>query len=195
MASIRKFFDNARKKSGYNRLEYREKLFLLLGTVFVTCFLLFQGVVAPYIDAKDRLERSLDRKGKDVLEMAILKKEYEDLMQRQGEIASRIEKRSPQFSLFSFLEQQTNVVQMKNRVTSMKPLTTELEDGFEESAVEMKIEAVTLKQLVDFMVKVESVDKVILIKRLALQKNKKENDLLDAVMNVVTFNITTGKQS
>lgn len=190
MASLRTLLHNARRKSGYDRLESRERLFLLLGVVFVVCFLIFQMVVTPYLEARQILERSLQRRQNELLEMSILQKEYQDLMQRQGVITRRIEQRSPQFSLFSFLEQQTTVVDVRNRVTSMKPATTELEDGLEESAVEIKLDGITLKQLVDFLVRVESEENVIVVKRLAVQKNQKESDLLDVVMNVVTFNKT-----
>jgi type II secretory pathway component PulM len=190
MASLRTLLHNARRKSGYDRLESRERLFLLLGVVFVVCFLIFQMVITPYLEARQILERSLQRRQNELLEMSILQKEYQDLMQRQGVITRRIEQRSPQFSLFSFLEQQTTAVKVRNRVTSMKPATTELEDGLEESSVEIKLDGITLKQLVDFLVRVESEENVILVKRLAVQKNQKESDLLDVVMNVVTFNKT-----
>jgi len=195
MAPIKTFLRSLRAKSGYDGLESRERRFLLVGVVFVICFLTFQGIVVPYLESKEKLERSLQHRENDVLEMALLQQEYRELMQRQGEIAVKIEQRSPQFSLFSFLEQQTNAVKVRSRVTSMKPTATELEDGFEESAVEMKIEAVTLKQLVDFLQKVESVEQVILVKRLAVQQNKKENGLLDVVINIVTFNRTNNKTS
>jgi type II secretory pathway component PulM len=190
MASLRTLLHNARRKSGYDRLESRERLFLLLGVVFVVCFVIFQMVITPYLEARQILERSLQRRQNELLEMSILQKEYQDLMQRQGVITRRIEQRSPQFSLFSFLEQQTTAVKVRNRVTSMKPATTELEDGLEESSVEIKLDGITLKQLVDFLVRVESEENVILVKRLAVQKNQKESDLLDVVMNVVTFNKT-----
>ncbi len=190
MASLRTLLISARRKSGYDRLESRERLFLLLGVVFVVCFLIFQMVITPYLEARQTLERSLQRRQNELLEMSILQKEYQDLMQRQGVITRRIEQRSPQFSLFSFLEQQTTAVKVRNRVTSMKPVTTELEDGLEESAVEIKLDGITLKQLVDFLVHVESEENVIVVKRLAVQKNQKESDLLDVVMNVVTFNKT-----
>ncbi len=177
----------AREKSGLDRLDPREKLILLLGIAFVFCFLLLQAAILPYFDAKEQLERSLQRKQNDVLEMALLQKQYRELKQRQGQIAEKIEQRNPQFSLFGFLEQQSDAARVKNRVAYMKPSTAELDDGFRESTVEMKLEEVTLAQLVNFLVKVESVDNVVVVKRIAIQKNKKEEDLLDVVFNIVTF--------
>ena len=187
MATIRKVLDSVSKKSGYERLEPRERFFLLGGIVFICGFLIFQGVISPFLDARQKLERSLLQKKNDMLEMEILKGDYQELRLRQGEITRMIDQRSPNFSLFSFLEQQANAVRVKNRVTYMKPSTAELEDGFQESAVEMKMEQITLKQLVDFLTRVESLEQVVVVKRLAVQKNKKEADLLDVVATIVTF--------
>ena len=187
MPTIRKFFKSTVQKSGYDRLERRERIFLWCGVIFVACFLVFQGGISPYLEAKQKLEQSLLRKKNDMLEMEILQSQYLDLRERQGEISRMIDQRKPDFSLFTFLEQQANTVRVKNRVTYMKPSTAELDDGFQESAVEMKMEQITLKQLVDFLTRVESLEQVVVVKRLAVQKNKKEADLLDVVANIVTF--------
>ena len=194
MTAIRKFLKSAAEKTGYDRLEKRERIFLWGGILFVCGFICFQGIVSPHLEARQKLEKSLIRAKNDVLEMAILQGQYRDLTERQGEISRMIDQRKAGFSLFSFLEQQANAVKVKNRVTYMKPSTTELEDGFQESAVEMKLEQITLKQLVEFLTRVESLEQVVVVKRLAVQKNKKENDLLDVVANIVTFekNVNTG---
>lgn len=187
MQNINSYLDTIARKTGYGRLERRERMFVWGGVVFVLGFLLFQGVVSPYLEASQRLERALQRQQNDLLEMQILQTEYRELKRRQGEITRLIQQRERGFSLFSFLEQQADGVKLKNRVAYMKPSTSELDDNLQESAVEMKMEQITLGQLVDFLASVESADRVVLIKRLAVQKNKKESDLLDMVVNIVTF--------
>ncbi len=187
MAPVKNILNRVGKITGYDRLEFRERIFLTAGIVFVLCFLVFQGIIAPYLSAKEQLERSLQSKKNDVLEMTILQKEYLELLQRQGEIARMIELRNPNFSLFSFLDRQADAVKVKSRIKSMKPSTAQFEDGFNESSVEIKMEAVTLNQVVEYLLKIESLENVVVVKRLAVQKNKKEVDLLDVVMNVVTF--------
>lgn len=187
MNIINNAFDKIAKKTGYGRLARRERGVLWGGIFFICCFLLFQGVVAPYLDAKKKLEHSLQRTQNDLLEMQILQSQYGEIKQRQGEITRLIGRRDAGFSLFSFLEQQADTVRVKNRVTYMKPSTIDFEEGLQESAVEMKIERITLRQLIDFLDKVESLEKVVLVKRLAVQKNKKDSNLLDVVATVVTF--------
>jgi len=175
------------KKTGFDRLGKREKIVVVTGSVFVIGFLVFITIIGPWLEAKEKLERSLLRKEKEAIEMAILQKEYQELKSVQGGVLKQIESRKPGFSLFSYLEKQASTVEVKNRVTYMKPSTTELDDGFQESAVEMKMEQVTLAQLVDFLIKVESIEDVVIIKRIAIQKNKRETGLLDVVISIFTI--------
>ncbi len=185
--AIKKILSGLRIKSGFDRLGKREKIFISAGTVFVVCFIVFQGIISPYLEARQTLERSLMRKEQEVLDMAILQKEYLELKSRQSGVVEKLKLRNPQFSLFSYLEKQASAVKVKDRVTYMKPSNTELDDGYLESVVEMKMEEVTLTQLVDFLVQVESEEDVVVIKRIAIQKNKRTDDLLDVVISIFTI--------
>ncbi len=176
-----------RAKSGFDRLGGRERLFVSAGVAFVVCFVVFLGIISPYLEARQALERSLARKEREVLDMAILQQEYLELKSRQSGVVEQLKLRNPQFSLFSYLEKQSTAVKVKDRVTYMKPSNTELDDGYLESVVEMKMEEVTLTQLVDFLTQVESAQDVVLIKRLAIQKNKRAGDLLDVVISIFTI--------
>ena len=146
MNIINNAFDKIAKKTGYGRLAQRERRVLWGGIIFICGFLLFQGVISPYLDARQKLERTLQRTQNDLLEMQILQTQYGEIKRRQGEITRLIGRRDAGFSLFSFLEQQADKVRVKNLVTYMKPSRIDLDEGLQESAVEMKIERVTLRQ-------------------------------------------------
>ena len=176
-----------RAKTGFDRLGKRERLIVSAGVVFVACFLVFQGIISPYLEARQTLERSLARKEREVLDMAILQQEYRELKSRQSGVVEQLKSRSPQFSLFSYLEKQASEVKVKDRVTYMKPSSSELDEGYLESVVEMKMEEVTLGQLVDFLTQVESVENVVVIKRISIQKNNRTEDLLDVVISIFTI--------
>jgi general secretion pathway protein M len=187
IGSIRTQLSRLRQKSGFNRMEKREKWFLLVGIVFVAGFIIIQGVIVPYLGARSSLESSLARKKQEALDMALLQQDYRELKVRQGGITRQIEQRPATFSLFSYLETKASEAGIRDRVTSMKPSTKEFDDGFQESAVEMKIEMVTLARLVDFMTRVESVENVVVTKRIAIQHSSQQPDLLDVVVTIVTW--------
>ena len=59
MNIINNAFDKIAKKTGYGRLAQRERRVLWGGIIFICGFLLFQGVISPYLDARAKLERTL----------------------------------------------------------------------------------------------------------------------------------------
>ena len=179
----------ARKKIGIDRLEKREKWILLFGIFFVTGFIVLQGVLLPYMEARKTMTRSLSRNETELADIELLRQEYLGLKSRQGDIEERLVERTPGFSLFSFLEEQAAATKVKDRVTYMKPTANEIDEGFNESIVEMKMERVTLDQLVSFLAKIESEEKIVSVQRISIQENGQEEGLLDTVLSIKTFEL------
>jgi hypothetical protein len=53
--------------------------------------------------------------------------------------------------------------------------------------VEMKLESITVDQLVRYLYKIEDPDDLIFIKRISITDNKKEEGYLDSIIQVITF--------
>lgn len=187
--NLKQKISSARKRIGIDRLEKREKYILLFGVFFVLGFIVLQAMVLPYIDARQTMTRSLSRNERELVDIQLLRQEYLELKSRQGDIEKRLTERTPGFSLFSFLEEQAAATKVKNSVTYMKPSANEIDEGFNESIVEMKMERVTLDQLVAFLVKIESEEKIVSIQRISIQENGQEEGLLDTVLNIKTFEL------
>lgn len=179
----------AGKKVGIDRLERREKIILLFGAFFVAGFIILQTVITPLVEARKTMTRSLTRNQSELVDIQLLRQEYLELKSRQGDIEKRLANRTPGFSLFSFLEEQAASTNVKDRVTYMKPSANEIDEGFNESIVEMKIERITLEQLVSFIKKVESEEKIVSIQRISIQENNQEEGLLDSVISIKTFEL------
>ena len=187
--NLKQKISGARKKIGIDRLEKREKLILLFGIFFVTGFIVLQGVLLPYVEARKTMTRSLSRNETELADIQLLRQEYLELKSRQGDIEERLVERAPGFSLFSFLEEQAAATKVKDRVTYMKPTANEIDEGFNESIVEMKMERVTLDQLVSFLAKIESEEKIVSVQRISIQENGQEEGLLDTVLSIKTFEL------
>lgn len=187
--NLKQKISSARKRIGIDRLEKREKYILLFGVFFVLGFIVLQAMVLPYIDARQTMTRSLSRNERELVDIQLLRQEYLELKSRQGDIEKRLTERTPGFSLFSFLEEQAAATKVKNSVTYMKPSANEIDEGFNESIVEMKMERVTLDQLVAFLVKIESEEKIVSIQRISIQENGQEEGLLDTVLSIKTFEL------
>ncbi|MBU0663643.1 MAG: type II secretion system protein M [Proteobacteria bacterium] len=174
-------------KTGLNKLENREKRVVLAGVLFLVCFALFHFAVSPLIQARQQTQKSLIQKNKDIKKIHQLQEEYRKFQAQAVDIQNRLYKRSPSFTLFAFIEEQATKAKVKQQINSMTPSTSEGEGLLQESRVDLKFERISLQQLVDFLQQIESTDNVVLIKRISIQENSKEEGALDAVMQIITF--------
>ena len=91
------------------------------------------------------------------------------------------------FTLFSFLDDAAGKAQVKEYIKYMKPSTSKEESDYQETLVELKLEALTMEQLVGYLFRVEVPSDLIVVKRISIQANKKETGYLDAILQIMTY--------
>ena len=165
----------------------RDRKILAVGGVFVLLFVVFQFAIFPLMENRDRLERNIAAKEKALVEMAELQVEYKQLHSKANVLLDQLVGRQNDFSLFSFLEQMAAKSEVKKNISYMKPSETADDGPFKEVLVEMKLQAISLKQLVDFIDFVETPENVVALKRISIQENKKEEATLDVIVQVVSL--------
>jgi general secretion pathway protein M len=133
------------------------------------------------------MARGLKAKEKGLAEIARLSAEYQTYQTASRGIRDALSKRKGGFTLFSFLDDAAGKAQVKPYIKYMKPSTSVSTGPFKESMVEMKLEALTLQQLIGYLYLIESPRDLVSIKRLSVKENKKEAGYLDAVIQVLTF--------
>lgn len=174
------------RKSGVEKLSSREKWVLLAGVAFVVGFLVLQLVIFPVLDAQNKLEKSIARKNRDLVEIKTLQQEYLTLKSEEGTIQSRIDQRSAGFTLFTFLDRQATEAKVKKQIKYMKPSTIEGEE-LNEAMVEMKLQQITLEGLVQFLRLVESEGNVVFVRRFSIQESGDEQGYFDSILQIATF--------
>ncbi len=178
-----------RTKSGIDSLDSREKRVLAGGTLFVLCFFVVQLMVIPFWNSRAKLEISIERKNTELVKIKQLQEEYQRLKVQEGGIREKIMERSPGFTLFTFLDKQVTKAQVKKQIKYMKPSTLEGDDDLNESVVEMKLLRTTLKDLVSFILLVESEENVVSIRRISIQESGGGQGYLDVIMQIRTFEL------
>jgi hypothetical protein len=173
-----------RGKIGFDRLEPRERMFVGIGAVFLACFFLLQFVVSPYLEARQRLAGSLIKKKTDLETIVELQKEYRRLQMAGGTDSRLLSGQASGFSLFAFVEEMAALARIKQQIVSMKPSTVDTEDHFQESIVEIKLLKVSLDQLVGFLKLVESPEKAVMVRHIAIQESGEA--YLEVIMQIVT---------
>ncbi|MGB3211247.1 MAG: type II secretion system protein GspM [Desulforhopalus sp.] len=173
-------------KSGIERLNSREKWVLFGGVGFVVCFLILQLVILPVFKSLDNLEKSIVRKKQELNEIKQLQQDYRVLKSEEGTIQGRINQRGAGFTLFTFLDSQANEAKVKKQIMYMKPSTVE-GDELNEAMVEMKLQRITLSDLVGFLRLVESDKNVVFIRRFSIQESGDSQGYFDSILQIVTF--------
>lgn len=174
------------QKSGIEKLSSREKWVLFGGIGFVLCFLIVQLVIVPVFDARSNLQKSIIRKKQELVEIKNLQQEYRSLKSKEGTIQARINQRGSGFTLFTFLDQQANEAKVKKQIQYMKPSTVD-GDELNEAMVEMKLQRITLSDLVGFVRLIESEENVVFIRRFSIQESGDAQGYFDSILQIVTF--------
>lgn len=169
------------------KIAKREKYFVSIGACILIIFFLLQFIVLPFFEKKERLKIDIQNKEKDLKELSLLSAEYQSLKQNSQNLEKILAKREKNFNLFSFLEKSAGEAKVKDHIKYMKPSTVKDSGLFKESMVEMKLEGVTINQLLDYLFRIEEPEEIIFIKRITINDNNKEKGYLDSILQVMTF--------
>ena len=169
------------------KLAKRERLFVSLAVCAVALFILLEFVILPFFKERSRMKRGIITKQVELRDVQQGNAKVKALISNSQGLEQSLMKREQGFALFSYLEKAAGTAKVKENIKSMKPSTSKGQGDYKESTVEVRIEAVTLQQLVDYLYRIESPDKVVYIKRMSIQENKKGKGYIDAILQVLTF--------
>ena len=169
------------------KLTKREKYYVFAGVSFILTFLVIQFALFPFFEAGAKSKRSVQTNEKALKEIILLSSEYRTLKAGSRDIQKALAGRPKSFTLFSFLEKQAGRAGVKANIKHMKPSTSTTTGPYKESSVEMKLEDITLKQLVEYLHLVESQKDVVKVKRISVKQSKGSPEYLTALIQVITY--------
>jgi type II secretory pathway component PulM len=167
------------------KLARRERYLLGAASGMILLFALFHFVIAPLFSGMERLKKGISAMEGSVREMKALAVQYRRVTESARVREEMLKRRPGGFTLFSFLEKAAGESGIKDRIKYMRP-SVQGSGGLKESMVEMQLEDVNLKQLADYLQKIEYADGLIRIKRISVKEAKKEAGYLDALLQVVS---------
>lgn len=169
------------------KVSRRERMVIGSGAAVVLVFLLLQLVVFPLLDKRNQLAGGIETREQALAEMRDLQAKYRELHGKANLLMNQLDGREANFSLFSFLEQMAAKSEVKKNIAYMKPSNVAGDGPFKETLVEMKLQEITLQQLVDFLILVEAPEKIVALKRVSIQENSQTKGALDVIMQVVSL--------
>ncbi|MBI5063459.1 MAG: type II secretion system protein M [Desulfatitalea sp.] len=171
-------------------LQRREKIIVAVAGGLLVILLLLQLIVFPITDRRTTLSKRIVQKTQALAEIKQLASEYQGLTSGTLSNEARLKNRAKSFTLFSFIDTLAGKSGIKQNIIYMKPSSTNLKGSpYALSIVELKINSLTMEQLVNFLHGVETAQEMIWVKRVSLAKGEKEGQLIDAVLQVETFQL------
>jgi len=169
-----------------SKLSVRERWLVLGAAAFLFVVLIFALVVNPLMTRQQRYLRMAQAKKKDLTKFNELALEYRTLKSSMEEIQSRVTSRSSDTSLLAAMEGTARKLGLADKIASMKPFSSDLESGLVQSSVELRVEKVDLKGLVELIEAIEKGPEMAVTTRLRIKTRFDDPTLLDATLLVTT---------
>jgi len=174
----------------FNKLNKRERYAIMIAVGVVGIFLIVQLVIEPIFSKTEQKKKNLQTKSAMLEQMRQWQAEYEGLTQKANLSKSHFRNRQQGFTLYSFLNQLAGEAEIKDHITNMKPTKKAQKNSpYKLSQVEMKLDAITLEQLTNYLYRVETSKNMVEIKKISITKTDKKQGLITAVLQVETVEL------
>ena len=174
-------------KERWRHLAPRERVILTVGGAVVAATLLFLLVLDPLLTSIDKLERQAIRKQKEGAELSVLAGQFAAKQARLVQQEQRLPPAGGTFSLLTFMEEAATTAQIRDRIVGMQPQQPTTIQGYQESAVDLRLDGVQLPQLLALLVALEQAPYDVQVRHLQI-KPKYDNPVnLDASLRIVTY--------
>jgi type II secretory pathway component PulM len=134
------------------KLEERDKRVLIFGGIAAVLIVLYALVLSPIMSDLSRKRELIPRKEKDLVEIKALKVQYLEIQQQLQAAQAAAAKRGP---LLTDIENITKRTNLSSKIVSLKPQAGVQTESFKESIVEVKLENITLYDLVNYVYQLE----------------------------------------
>ena len=175
----------------FRNLQQREKLFVIGAGALLVLFLLFKLTIDPMLKRSADLDRQIVTARRQLDEVRTLQQDY----QRQKSVVDSINsqlKNQPNFAIFSRLEELAGQTGIRSKIVYMKPTVSTPNEVYNEESVEVKMDGVTLEQLVQYLHQIENSPQLLKIKRLEMKPHFDNRQILSATFRVSAFTLKGG---
>jgi len=171
----------------YNRLAPRERMLVGLAALSVVVISLYNFVWDPLNSSRELLVRRITSKEKDLSEIQRERQVYLDLRRQLD--ANQTGFTSDDFNLFAYLQGEISQAVSKEHIVSMNPSSKNIGTEYKEEMVEIKLQQLSLPQVVDLMYRVEKGQHPLRFSR--LQIKKRFNDIWNFDVNATVSLLKT----
>jgi general secretion pathway protein M len=174
-------------KERWQHFSQRERIIVAAGGAVVAAVLVFLLIIDPLMATIDKLDRQARRKAKDGQELALVAQEYVVKQARIAKLEQRMPSPPAQFSLLAFMEEATTTAQIRDRIVGMQPQAPIVVQGYQETAVDLRLDGVSLPQLLALLVAIGQAPYDVQVHHLQMRPKYDNPVNLDATLRIVTY--------
>ena len=130
------------------KLEERDKKVLIFGGVAAVVIVLYAFVLSPLMADLSRKRDLIPIREKDLVEIKALRTEYTEIQKQLQQAQAEASRRGP---ILTEIENITKRANLSSKIVSLKPQAGAQTEGFKESIVEIKLENITLYDIVNYI--------------------------------------------
>lgn len=168
-------------------LTKREKQTIAAGAVIFGLIVAFQVFVRPAIGRLRTLRRVVSDKQQVLAELRAKSEQYKTVSRELEKIQLEMRRQPEESNILSFVERIQKDSGLMQNVVYMKPSAMTVKDVYEQKTIEIKLQSITLSQLIRFLLKIESSEFNIGFRTLEIKRGLSDSSLLDTTIQLVSL--------
>jgi hypothetical protein len=172
----------------YQKLEPRERTLVKFAGAVVGLFIAYTFIYSPISNWRDSLDTTLDARRHDIGEVQHLVESY---IQRKKELQEAERNTVPigkEFSLFSVIEKSLTTTVGHDKIASINPdADRKLSDGFIQYSVDLKLQNVSLAQIVDALYGVKTLTAPVAVSNMHITRRLQDPHTYDVEMTCIAL--------
>jgi Type II secretion system (T2SS), protein M len=177
----------AAARGRYQKLEPRERVLVQVAGALVALFIAFNLVYLPIQGALGGLGDRIQERQHDAVEVAHMMRAYQRLRVDLATMRTRTVAASGDFSLFSVVEQALTRAPGKDKIGSITPAQKAIPGGMTQYSVELKLNAVSLPQVVDTLYGLSALNVPVTVSTLHVTRRSQDSHTFDVEMTCVAL--------
>lgn len=166
------------------QLSRREQVMVGAAVGAVLLVAIWLGVVDPYRAAMGRLDSQIRNRSNSLVEVKGLQQDVLQLRQQLSEVSGRKGMDGP---LFSYVETLTEESGVRDNLASMRPQPATQQGEYRQQLVELKLEKLSISQLVRFLYAIEYAGQGVQVKSMRIKRRFEDHSSLDVNLSVFTL--------
>jgi len=169
-----------------SRLNPRERTFILVGAVVLLFFVIFLGLSLSHRGGRSK-KTSLDQLSDQRMQFEQAVQEYAQIKPVVDIVDQRVAQRPADFDLYNKVNELIETTTIRPFVLKMDPGSVEGKEFLDEDYVDLNLQKIDIRMLVNFLTQVEQLPGLVRIGQLTIKTRMDNTKTLDVVMRISSY--------